>query len=96
MEMQTMNIEQEIRSFLQENFLVGGNQPLTDEQSLLGNVIDSNGVIELVMFLQERFDITVEDEEVNTDNLDSVRNAVNFVGRKLRAKSAIAVSARAK
>ena len=85
--MQTTDIEQDIRTFLTENFMVGSNEPLRDEDSLLGNVVDSNGVLELVMFLQDRFAITVEDDEVTTENLDSVRNVVEYVGRKLGNKA---------
>jgi acyl carrier protein len=81
---QTTDIEQEISTFLTNNFLYGRTEALRPEDSLLGNVIDSAGVMEFVMFLQEKFSITVEDEEVNTDNLDSVKKAVVFVDRKLR------------
>jgi acyl carrier protein len=85
--MQTTNIEHEIRSFLVDNFLFGRNEKLRDDEPLLGNVVDSTGVVELVVFLQERFDITVEDEEVTTENLGSVQNAVAFIGRKLHDKA---------
>jgi acyl carrier protein len=84
--MQTTNIEQEVRMFLTESFLFGRGEALTDDVPLLGNVIDSTGVIELIVFLQERFTITVGDEEVTTDNLGSVTNVVAFVERKLRGK----------
>jgi acyl carrier protein len=59
---------------------------LTDDVPLLGNVIDSTGVIELIVFIQERFTIVVGDEEVTTDNLGSLRNVVAFVEGKLRSK----------
>jgi acyl carrier protein len=85
--MQTTDIEQEIRSFLVENFLGGRADGLRESDSLLGSVIDSAGVLELVMFLQDRFGITVGDDEVNTENLDSVKNAVRFVERKLAEKA---------
>jgi acyl carrier protein len=49
-------------------------------------VIDSQGVIELVMFVQERFTIAVEDEEVTTDNFASVKSVVAFIEKKLRSK----------
>ena len=52
-----------------------------------GNVIDSTGVIELIVFVQERFTIAVDDEEVTTDNLGSVKNVVSFVEKKLRSKA---------
>jgi acyl carrier protein len=84
--MQTTNIEQEIRSFLVTTFLYGNDEKLDESTALLGNVIDSTGVLELVMFLQDRFGITVADEEVTTENLDSLKNAVAFVERKLGNK----------
>jgi acyl carrier protein len=84
--MQATDIEQEIRSFLAENFLVGRSEALNDDVPLLGNVIDSSGVIELIVFVQERFTITVDDEEVTTDNLGSVKNVVAFIEKKIRSK----------
>jgi acyl carrier protein len=39
------------------------------------------------LYLQERFDITVEDDEVIPDNLDSVNNMVAFVARKISSGS---------
>ena len=84
--MQTTDIEQEIRTFLTENFLLGRSEALNDDVPLLGNVIDSTGVIELIVFVQERFTIAVDDEEVTTDNLGSVKNVVTFIEKKLRSK----------
>ena len=84
--MQTTEIGQEIRTFLVDNFLFGHNEKLQDEEPLLGNVVDSTGVVELVVFLQERFAITVEDDEVTTENLGSVRSATAFVEKKLHNK----------
>lgn len=81
--MQTADIQNEIRTFLTSNFLSGRNDQFGDGDPLLGNLIDSTGVIELIMFLQERFNIDIDDEEVTTENLDSVQNAAAFVGRKL-------------
>jgi len=86
--MQAADIEREIRGFLVDNFLFGRADQLQDDASLLGNVIDSTGAIELVSFLQDRFGIAVEDEEVAVpENFASVRNLVAFVERKLAAKA---------
>ena len=84
--MQATEIEQEIRSFLTEKFLFGSSEVLNDDAPLLGNVIDSQGVIELIMFIQERFTITVDDEEVTTDNFASVKSTVAFIENKLLSK----------
>jgi acyl carrier protein len=85
--MQTTDIEREIRGFLIDTFLFGRDEELRDDAPLMDKVIDSHGVVELVVFLQERFAIRVEDEEVTTDNLDSVSKTVAYVTRKLGTKA---------
>jgi len=82
--MHVANIEQQIRTFIVNNFLFGRAEALNDDDSLLGNVVDSTGTIELVMFLQEQFGITVEDEEmIVPENFSSVKSLSAFVERKL-------------
>jgi acyl carrier protein len=86
--MQTAEIEREIRNFLTETFLLGRADQLRDDAVLLGGVIDSTGAVELIMFLQDRFSITIEDDEVATpENFDTVKNVVALVERKLRCKA---------
>jgi acyl carrier protein len=82
--MQTTEIEREIRNFLVSNFLFGRADALQDDASLFGNVIDSSGAIELVIFLQDRFGIIVEDEEMAVpENFDSLKHVVAYVARKI-------------
>jgi len=83
---QTAEIDREIRNFVVEHFLSGHAEKLRDDGSLLGDVIDSMGVLDLVGYLQERFKITVEDEEVMPSNLDTIHNLAAYVARKLDAK----------
>jgi len=83
MQIQATEIEQEIRSFLTERFLFGRSEALNDHTPLLGNVIDSQGVIELIMFVQERFNLVIDDEEVTTDNFASLKSTVSFIEKKL-------------
>ena len=85
--MQTIDIEREIRTFLVNNYLFGRNEELRDDESLLHSVIDSTGVLELVVFLQDNFAIVVEDSEVVPDNLESLKTVVALVERKLRSKT---------
>ncbi len=84
---QTTEIEHEIRNFVVEHFLSGHAEKLRDDGSLLGDVIDSMGVLDLVAYLQERFKITVEDEEVMPSNLDTVNNLAAYVARKIDARA---------
>jgi acyl carrier protein len=83
--MQTTDIEREVREFVVKHFLSGHAEKLRDDGSLLGDVIDSMGVLELVAYLQDRFKITVDDEEVVPGNLDTVNSLAVFVARKLDA-----------
>jgi len=86
MQVQTTEIEQEIRNYLAEEFLFGRGETLNDDTPLLGNVIDSQGVIEVVSFVQQRFKIEIEDEDVTTDNLATLKSVVALIEKKLRNK----------
>jgi acyl carrier protein len=85
--MNQIDIERDIRRFVIDHFLSGRAERLRDDQSLLGSVIDSTGTIELVTYLQEHFAITVEDEDVVPENLDSVKNVVTYVVKKVNART---------
>ena len=78
-------ISQEVRNFVGDNFLFGQNDlSVADDDSFLENgLIDSTGVLELVTFLEDRFAIRIEDEELVPDNLDSINRLVAFVESKL-------------
>jgi acyl carrier protein len=83
MPVQGIEIEQEIRNYLTEEFLFGGGEVLNEDTALLGNVIDSQGVIELVSFIQQRFNVEIADEDVTTDNLATLKTVVTLVEKKL-------------
>jgi len=84
--LQITDIEQEIRTYLLEEVLFGRGEALSDDTPLLGNVIDSQGAIELVSFVQQRFNIEVDDAEVTTENLANMKTLVALVEQKLQSK----------
>ena len=53
-------------------FFYGKTEDLSSEGSLLGSVIDSTGLLELVTFMQEHFGITVDDEDKIAEALSRV------------------------
>ena len=74
-----------IRSFIVENFLFGEGDDLKDDVSFLDEgIIDSTGILELVNFLEEEFSITVDDEELVPENLDSINNVVAYLEKKMK------------
>lgn len=84
---QQIGLEQEIREFVISNFLFGVDDgTLTSDESFLENgIVDSTGVLELVGFLEQTYQIKVRDQELVPDNLDSLRKVSAFVQRKLAA-----------
>ena len=78
-------IENDVREFVSDNFLFGRtNVSIDGDDSLLEEgLIDSTGVLELVTFIEDKFDVTVEDEELVPDNLDSINRLITFIGNKL-------------
>lgn len=73
-----------IKAFIMENFLFGNDQGLNDDTSFLDEgIIDSTGILELVSFLEEEFDISVEDDDILPENLDSIKNVVAYLERKM-------------
>lgn len=83
--MQTTDIEKDVREYVVQNFLAGNAARLRADGSLLGDVIDSMGVLNLVAYLEEHFGIRVEDDEVVPGNLDTIKNLVTYVEKKLGA-----------
>lgn len=75
-----------IREFVVENFMFGEGDGLEESTSFQdGGIIDSTGILELVNFIEGHFSITVSDEELVPENLDSVQKVVQFLGRKCQA-----------
>ena len=83
------NIEHKFRQFVIDNFLFGqGNGHLKNDDSFLDKgIIDSTGVLELVAFLEEKYQIKIQDRELIPDNLDSINNLIRFVESKLQVAS---------
>ena len=74
---------EKIRDFIVDNFLFGDGDRLENDTPFLeGGIIDSTGMLELIGFLEETFGITVEDEELVPENLDSLENIARFLDRK--------------
>jgi len=82
-EAQVMLIQEQIRNYIIENLLFGSDN-LRDEDSFLEHgVVDSTGVLELVLFAEETFGITVDEEEILPDHFDSISSLARYVTRKL-------------
>ena len=82
-------IEQQMRQFIVDNFLFGDTESKfsNDDSFLDREIIDSTGVLELVAFLEEKYEIKIKDNELVPANLDSINCLVRFIDRKSRETS---------
>jgi acyl carrier protein len=80
-----MNLEKDIREFIVENFLYGATDVrLSGNDSFIEKgIIDSTGVLEVVNFIESKFGITLNDDELTPENLDSISKIVRFINGKL-------------
>jgi len=79
-----------VRQFVVEKFLFGDDDKLRDDASFMEEgIIDSTGILELVMFLEETYGVKVEDEELVPQNMDSLQNIAQFLDGKLNSSSTI-------
>ena len=78
-------IKATIWRFIVDNFLFGSEpESFSDGDSFLKRgIIDSTGILELIEYIEGTFGIAIAEEEMLPENLDSLANAVAFVGRKL-------------
>ncbi|TLN27759.1 acyl carrier protein [bacterium] len=78
------SVEELLRRYIADNILFSSNgYPHQDDTSFLENgIVDSMNVLELVMFVEQKFGVKVQDSEIVPDNFDSVARLADFVRRK--------------
>ena len=75
------SLRDRIQKFILENYLFTSDQSaLGLDDSLLGRgIVDSTGMLEIIMFIEEQLGVTVKDEDMVPENLDSVSRIAAFV-----------------
>lgn len=83
MTQQPAQIENAVRQYILESLMFTDDaSQLPSDLSLLGSgTVDSNAVLEIVMFLEETFGVEVKDSEMLPENFDSVAKISAFVQR---------------
>lgn len=65
-----------VDTFLDDNF---ENSDSLQEKE----IVDSTGFLEIILYLEEEYNISIEVEEMIPENLDSVDNIVRFLSKKI-------------
>lgn len=78
-----MNLNQEIKNYIIEASLSDANKVKDDTLIFDTGLLDSMGLLFLIEFLNENYQIEVNDEELNPKNFESINSIVTFVESKL-------------
>jgi acyl carrier protein len=78
------NVRQTIRTFILDNYMHGASpSDLDDAASFIeSGIIDSTGVMELILFIENELGVKVEDTEILPENLDSVERVCRYLESK--------------
>ena len=77
--------KESVKKFILDNFLFESDENAVgyDDSFLEKGIIDSTGVMELVSFIEEEFKVSVDDDELIPENLDTINRLAGFVKSKL-------------
>ena len=80
-------IEQAVHNYILREFLPGEDpEELTEQTPLItGGILDSISTLKLVVFLEERFEVTIEAHEAGVEHLDSVGQIARLIAEKKNA-----------
>lgn len=79
-----MNYLETVREYVVENFLFGDASQLQEDTSFLeSGIIDSTGILELINFIEEKYNIRVDEEDLVPENFDSLKNIVQYLERTI-------------
>jgi len=78
------------RAWVRETFLYASpERVLADDELMMGSgVIDSVGAVELIEFLQQAFDVVIQDADISERNLGSLAAVGRFVYERRQADPA--------
>ena len=84
------NTEEKIRRFMAVKFpVMTGQGEVNGQESLInGGIIDSLGILDLITFLEEQFEITVTNEDLTPNNFETIALIASFVSAKSNGKVA--------
>lgn len=78
-----MTVQDEVRGFIVETFFVADSSDLSDDLSLIDSgIVDSTGMLDMILFLEDRYGLRVEDHETTPANLETIGRIAAYVARK--------------
>ena len=83
-----MDTQSAIAQYIQKELAIGRKKPIAHDEDLFATgVLDSLGVLQLVLFLEGQFGVKVADEEVVLENFQSLDAMAAYLDRKRTAEA---------
>lgn len=78
-------IRRELRDYIGMNFLYDGTTAGLDDNASLAEegIVDPTGVLELVLWIEEAYDISIGENDLGPENFDSIDNLAGYIYRRL-------------
>ena len=84
--MMQADVNTDVRRFILQKFPLARKQQVKDNDALLeGGMLDSQGVLEVVSFIEERFAISVADEDLVPEHFQTIDRIGAYIHSKTSA-----------
>jgi acyl carrier protein len=79
-----MQLKQNLKQYiLDEYFPENSNEQISDDINLIENgILDSLAVLKLVAYIEDQYNITLEPDEIDPDNLNSINAISSIINKK--------------
>ena len=82
-----MNMAEEIKEFLVKERLIKSDQSIDDNESLFENgIIDSLGIIELTVFIQNTYNVIIGEDDLVPENFETLGAIKTFISNRRATK----------
>ncbi len=82
-----MTTQSILADFILEELAKGRKSKIKPDDDLLGEgIIDSLGILQLVAFIEEKFNVAIPDEDVVIENFISVEALSNYLESKMASQ----------
>lgn len=77
-------MREDIIQFIRDEYLEDESQVIAEDTPLISSgIVDSFSMVSLKMYLEDKYDIHMTDEEASTEAFDTVTSIMELVQRKL-------------
>lgn len=77
-----MNSELKIRNFISKNFPYSSSNYQNESSLTEIGILDSTGMLEIIDFIENEFKISLSDDDLTPENLDSINGIISLINKR--------------